>query len=143
VELDSATCKDLTQVQQVQADMLCNLLRRWMAKLGIHQHTGVKVMYDKNMDDDDLFNVDSNRAQYRWYELRFGNKFLCGRKTLEMDVVHEVLHMALYPLTTLAWEVHGRNARADRMLNAAEEEVVTRLEFAIATLSGLAKMEEQ
>jgi hypothetical protein len=60
-----------------------------------------------------------------------------------MDVVHEVLHMALYPLTTLAWEVHGRNARADRMLNAAEEEVVTRLEFAIATLSGLAKMEEQ
>jgi len=133
VLLDKESTAPLKREDKERMKEIVAWLKEWTKFLGLDKETRIYVRY---VDVTGYkMEVHEDKADYFCYMMDVTKECLDPQRDdfREMDVIHEVLHMMIYHLyTRMAWTLVSGNSR--RLLEKAEESLVSKLEIAIVRL---------
>lgn len=133
IVLDKESTASLNKEDKARMKQIVVWLKEWTKFLGLDKETRICVKYVDAIDY--KMEVDEDKADYFAYTLDVTKECLDPKRDdfREMDVIHEVLHMMIYHLyTRTAHTLVSGNGK--KLLQKAEESLVTKLEIAIVRL---------
>jgi hypothetical protein len=131
--LDKDSTAPLKKEDKARMKEIVGWLKEWTKFLGMDKETRIYVRYVNDVDY--KMAVHEDKADYFAYIMDVTKECLDPKRDdfREMDVIHEVLHMMLYHFyTRTAYTLAPGYAK--RLLQKAEESLVSKLEIAIVRL---------
>ena len=143
IVLDAASIMGLSKNDVARMHQIAAWFDEWANRLGLHPDTRIVIRYVGDPVDETagapqkyLMLCDNAIADYGQWRLDVSSRCLSAKRDAwrESDVIHEVLHMLIYPLyTRLSYYIVDESSRD--LLSRAEESLVTALEIAIVRLA--------